>query len=297
MPIVTVTYKGNKPELLYDIYAVKEKLESKSIYIGVYEETDDKFNIIKIFSSKEVITNKEINIIYTNITEVIYKAIMLEFYNKNMDDVISNNYFFLTEDEANDIKVKLFSIIIDYSNISDENQVYCINRINEIKENILQVLVESKKINISGYLRFRLGKITNKVKLIIDKLIERTMIEKEYDEFIKLLKYFIEMQDSKIDILHILIDKEGTYNVVDDDENDLLEEFKGRSHLDFKDHGVCIEDIIISGLVINSPKKIMLHGENNCTNSEFINTIKSVFDDRVESCKGCERCSNILNKN
>ena len=34
------------------------------------------------------------------------------------------------------------------------------------------------------------------------------MVEKEYNEFIKLLKYFVEIQESKVDEVNILIEEE-----------------------------------------------------------------------------------------
>lgn len=35
------------------------------------------------------------------------------------------------------------------------------------------------------------------------------MVDKEYNEFIKLLKYFVEIEESKLDKLNILIDPTG----------------------------------------------------------------------------------------
>ncbi len=37
------------------------------------------------------------------------------------------------------------------------------------------------------------------------------MVEKEYNEFIKLLKYFVDVQENKIDEVNIIIDKLGNY--------------------------------------------------------------------------------------
>ncbi len=44
-----------------------------------------------------------------------------------------------------------------------------------------------------------------------------------------------------------------------------------------------MEDIIISGLITNAPKKIKIYNEEYCINKEFIQTIKSVFGERVEA--------------
>ena len=51
-----------------------------------------------------------------------------------------------------------------------------------------------------------------------------------------------------------------------------------------------IEDIIISGLITNAPKQIIIHHKENCINTEFIETIVNVFGDRVFYCAGCANC-------
>ena len=51
------------------------------------------------------------------------------------------------------------------------------------------------------------------------------------------------------------------------------------------------KDIIISGLITNAPKQIIIHHKENCINSEFIETIVNVFEDRVFYCAGCSSCT------
>ena len=42
-----------------------------------------------------------------------------------------------------------------------------------------------------------------------------------------------------------------------------------------------MEDIIISGLITNAPKQVIIHHKENCLNTEFIDTIVNVFGDSV----------------
>ena len=50
-------------------------------------------------------------------------------------------------------------------------------------------------------------KLTREIEQIIDKVIEMYTVEKEYGEFVKLLKYFVDMQESKIDEINIIFNK------------------------------------------------------------------------------------------
>ena len=125
---------------------------------------------------------------------------------------------------------------------------------------------------------------------IIDKVIESYMVEKEYKEFIKLLKYFVEIQDSKIEEVNIVISEAGDYSIIDSDKNDIFNEFM-KELIECKlDNDVKMEDIIISGLITNSPKRIIIHGKNYCLNKEFMDTIEKVFENKVIFCKGCILC-------
>ena len=115
------------------------------------------------------------------------------------------------------------------------------------------------------------------------------MVEKEYREFIKLLKYFVDIQESKLERVDIIINKDGGYSVVDENNIDLFDEFM-KELTDCK-LGVDanIEDVIISGLITNAPKKINIFKKKYCTNKEFIDTIVNVFEKRVEFINECDK--------
>ena len=106
-----------------------------------------------------------------------------------------------------------------------------------------------------------------------------------------MLKYFVEIQESKIEKVNIIIDGEGNYSIVDIDKKDIFSEFM-KEIIECKvDNEVKMEDIIISGLITNAPKSVVIHGKENCINKEFINTIENVFGNKVSFCKDCNLCA------
>ena len=116
------------------------------------------------------------------------------------------------------------------------------------------------------------------------------MVEKEYKEFVKLLKYFVDIQESKIEKINIYIHEGGGYVLKDGNGNDVFGEFMKELAECRIDTEAKIEDIIISGLITNAPKQIIIHHKENCINLEFIETIINVFGDRVFYCTGCANC-------
>ena len=69
------------------------------------------------------------------------------------------------------------------------------NKMNSIIEKIKIVLEENSEINIDGFIRFRMKELREDVDSIVNNIIESYMVEKEYQEFVKLLKYFVDIQD------------------------------------------------------------------------------------------------------
>ena len=110
------------------------------------------------------------------------------------------------------------------------------------------------------------------------------MVEKEYKEFIKLLKYFVDIQESKINLVNLYVQPHGGYTLKDEDGKDVLNIFL--SELSECKIGVDanLEDVIISGLITSVPKKIKIYGKEICSNKEFLDTIIKVFGERVTIC-------------
>ncbi len=177
--------------------------------------------------------------------------------------------------------------------ISNPNMVYYTNRKNAIIDKIAMCIEETNEINISGFLTFRTKELKEDLECIADKVVEEYMVEKEYNEFIKLLKYFVEVQESKVDEVNILIERDGSYYLRDKEGNDLvgnmimeLPEVK----FDCKENQ---EELIISTLITSAPKKVVIHCAEYCKNKELIQTISKVFVDRVYYCDKCTECKNI----
>lgn len=68
-------------------------------------------------------------------------------------------------------------------------------------------------------------KLREDIEKIIDKVVEKYMVDKEYEEFVKLLKYFVDIQECKIEEIKIYIDERNNYIVKDGFGKDLYKDF------------------------------------------------------------------------
>lgn len=284
MLLMKLAYEGE--EFFADnIQEVRRLLREKGIIVGMSESIEESTHFVKIFCNDVDYTDKLKNNIYLYISNFIYKIIMKNFRKKEMLEYLTENYFFLNHEEMMELDNEISKIIFQNSVIEDETSVYCLNRINNIIENIKNFIEENRYININGFIRFRMKPMKVTIEEIIDKIVEKYIVDKEYNEFIKLLRYFVDIQECKIEEIDVNILNNGLYEIKNGLGEDIFKEFLNEISDNIDDKQINIEDIIISGLITNAPKKIKIFNELKCNNKEFLKTIKNVFRERVEVYK------------
>lgn len=288
MLLLTVVYEGER-DLINDLNEIKNCFRNKNMILGISESIAGTTHFIKVFCSEEEYSDRASSMFNLYMANILYKLAIYEFYDKEMLNFLNDTYFFLKPDELRDVEILSMRVLKGEEMIVDDSGVYCMNRKNNIIDKIIACIEENKEINITGFITFRMKELREDIESIIDKVVEKYMVEKEYSEFIKLLKYFVEIQESKIDIVNIIIDSKGKYKIKDKDGNEFLNEFLNELSSE-KISENNIEDLIISGLITNSPKKINIHGAKYCGNKEVLDTISNVFTDRVNFCTECELC-------
>ena len=96
--------------------------------------------------------------------------------------------------------------------------------------------------------------------MAIEKAISQLEVEKEYLEFLNMLQYFVDIQEPKADLVNVII-KDGDYFLLDKDnnpiENGLLTSMEG----DFLYEDISKADLLVSSLIVLSPKKLIIHIE------------------------------------
>lgn len=294
MLLFTIIYDGNREDVITGINRVTNYFREKNVHVGIAENIEKNTHFVKLYCDDEVYTDKIFDMFRLYMANIIFQIVLKNFSKKEMNILLSNTYFFLRYEEIDEISKRITDILDDKSSLIDENSIYCLNRKNEIIKRIEGLIEENREFNLDGFLRFRFKDFKEELIDIVDKVVEDYMAEKEYDEFIKLLKYFVEIQDSKIDVVNLYIDKNGEYSIKDNLDQDLKTLlFKDLSDLKYS-REANFEDILISGLITCVPEKIIIHCPHNSKNQEFISTLKNVFGDRLTLCDSCPLCLNII---
>jgi putative sporulation protein YtxC len=167
--------------------------------------------------------------------------------------------------------------------------LYPSSRKTKIREQLSQFVKRQRHINIEGFLRFRLQDYYAELKDAVIRAVDEFLVEKEYSEFIRLLRYFVEIQDPKIPLIHVRVTRDGTCDLYDQGEKSLHHEYLDSFEPEDGSE-VSYEDLLISALITLAPEVIVLHVPETGAKAKIAETITSIFEDRVTSCVQCELC-------
>lgn len=163
----------------------------------------------------------------------------------------------------------------------------------EISCKIKNFFDEKDEIILDGFFKFRMKEYMDYIDVLIYESAGEKASEKELNEFIKLLKYFVSIGDSVCENVHVY-KNECDYIICDDNGNSPLD-MTGIMY-EFSDMDSLPEDELLSSLVSIAPRHIVMHGENICPNDENMSVICKVFENKIEFCGGkCEKCREIKN--
>jgi putative sporulation protein YtxC len=224
------------------------------------------------------------NKFYNFLTELIGEVV-IEFYEeKILKQLINYNYFYFDEYEKNKILENCMQLI--------EPEMYNTKLLDN--KNIKEYVKENKAMILDGFVYFRLKAYLEYLDEVVDSGVNQFVIEKEYREFISLLRVYVESKVPEYNLLHliyingesILLDEKR--NIVSVSEN--IYNAKYLSDISFSSN-----DFALNTLLCLLPRRIEIHLIDD--EDEFINTLKLIFEGRVTICKDCDICKTykILN--
>lgn len=240
---------------------------------------DKKFKIYKnvIIHYKGTNESEFLNLI----SSLISDCILLFFEPLLIKRCINLNYFYFDDFEKKLIEKNSYNYIqID----EDDTLKY---RKDEIWVNVLNYLLENKSMILDGFVNFRLENYLDTINDIVDYSVNKYIVEKEYTEFINLLKIYIDSKQSEADLVH-LVYTNGESILLDSGRNiislsDNIFNAKYLSDISFSSN-----DYALNALLTLLPKRIELHVIGY--EDEFINTLKLIFGNRIFICEDCNIC-------
>lgn len=159
-----------------------------------------------------------------------------------------------------------------------------------VRERILRYLEESDRLHIDGLLTFRMNDYLDELEGALDRAVEDLLMEREQREFVALLRYFVDLQEPRVDIVHVVMRAGGGFRLIDDEGRSLSNDDLAVLDVGPPEVGFDDGDLIISALVAIAPRQVLIHDPHGACETEVTDTLRSVFPRRVYVCEGCSLC-------
>ena len=271
----SVCIKTNNSNLLNYLLNELDYIEVEPIYISSNKFKNYK-NIIVHYRG-----NNDKKFIH-EISCILSCLVIDELEENFLKNLILKNYFYFNSDERTHILDMCFDIFTDDFNTYFDKKYNCL--INDFEN----YLTTNKSIVLTGFINFRIKDYMIILENIVDEAVNTFIIEKEYLEFVSLLKMYINSQNSNCEIVHLIYNNENSI-LLDENKNiinisDDIFKAKYLSDITFSSN-----DYALNSLLTLIPKKIYIHLIDNVID-EFIQTIGLIFENRTEICTDCNIC-------
>ena len=262
------------------------------------------FNMLNTFYSKNKFKNynniiihytgKDKELFYTKLATILSYLVIDCFETNIIKTILHSNYFYFEDYEF----TKILNLCEE--NLCESVEFSLPNRQLLLFDIFYQYISNNHSIVLAGFINFRLNKYRKLLEDLIDLSVNEFIIEREYLEFVSLLRIYINSQPSTNIPVHIIslgndiLLLDNNMQKISVDKN--LLKAKYLSDVSFSNN-----DYVLNTLLTLLPQKIYLHLVSPSNNSDFINTLKLIFENRIEICYDCNICNiykniNIKNK-
>ena len=261
----TFCIKSNNTTVNNYIIDKIKKLKNINVYLSMrkfslYTNIIIHYNI----NDKEKIINKLSNIL-TNV--------ILIFYNKYLIyNLLNTNYFYFSDFD----KLKIYNYCIENSKEKNFN----IKRRKIIKKVFSSYFDNNKKIILTGFINFALKDYLKELDNVVDQSVNNYIIEKEYIEFIDLLKCYINSKKSTSDTIYLLYNNGNS--ILLDENNEIIPTTNNIKSKYLSDINFSENDYCLNALLNLLPKNLVIyHNSDSALKDEFLTTLELIFEDRI----------------
>ena len=125
-----------------------------------------------------------------------------------------------------------------------------------------------------------------KMEIIVEECIDSYLSEQDYLEFLELLKCYIAIEEYRFGHLYVIAQPDGKYQYYDHDLNNITTKCLERFLIECEDYNADPDDCLITILILLLPERITIYGAEEISNKKFLNTLKNIFESRLEIQKG-----------
>ena len=199
--------------------------------------------------------------------------------------IINRNYYYFGEQE----RAAIYDNALKLLNSEGHNDFSYSVRLNRILAKLQEYFDLHHELVLNGFIAFRLKDYRDRLSEIVDKAVDEYMMDMEYKEFVRVLRYFVDVQETQVDEAHIVLGDGDTFKIRDSRGRNIHNQYL--ETLMIRSDEINYEDLLISALITIAPRTITLHFASVPGKAPaVVETIKNVFAGRVAVCCGCKLC-------
>ncbi len=252
------------------------------------------FNMLNTFySRKEFKHYKNIIIHYTGIDKELFYTklatilsyLVIDYFEpKIIKNILNTNYFYFENTEFNKI------LELCEENLCEDDEFSFQNRQLALFDIFYEYISSNNTIILTGFINFRLADYRKILEELVDFSVNEFIIEREYLEFISLLRLYVNSQPSSNIKVHAISFNDEII-LLDENMNQIPIDKKNLNAKYLSDVSFSNNDYILNTLLNLLPQKIHLHLVQPSCNLDFINTLQLVFEKRIKICHNCNICN------
>jgi len=228
-------------------------------------------------------TGIDTELFYTKLASILSYLVIDNFEPEIIKNIFDSNYFYFNKLESE----KILNLCDE--NIYDDKALFQ-NRELFLFDAFYDYITEHHSIVLTGFINFRLYNYRNLLEELVDLSVNEFIIEREYLEFISLIKLYVSSQECCCNSVHVVFLENETFML--DEEMNIIDINKNAFKAKYlSDVSFSHNDYVLNSLLNLLPSKIYLHVTSNSDNSDFINTLKLIFEERISICTDCNICN------
>lgn len=261
------------------------KWEKQGVRVNVSESSQSKTLTLHCQPSGQDYNSSSRNLqrIKSSIANGLSDIIIDEYEKFLVTKLIDVNYAYLSERDRALLKAKALKLLSNGR--SNGYSVRRSQRKSRVWAKLSEYLEMEDQIMVEGFITFRLKDYLEDLFDFVDQMVKEHLINREYREFLRLLRHFMSRQPRPLPVINIHRDSEGRYRLLNGKMKPLSGDRGGLLSNNGDMFGPDGDDLVVSAVVTLAPHRIVWHG--TVDNSSCFDLLSDLFSDNLRVCDGC----------
>ena len=237
-----------------------------------------------------------IHIFKHQMSEVLAEHIVKDWQSKLLWKEINKSCRSVTSEDRKIIFSKASSFLKKCNENESLNLLINFGRKNRMAHKLFDHINTHDNLVIEGFVNFCIKEYNREIRFAVELAREELRNEKEYNDFVNLLRYFVDTQIPKVFEVNLMMGSTGVFYIWDGEGVEIEENYLNYYLDDMLLNDINLDDVLISILITIAPRHIVLHNSKSMPASESVEMIKRVFKEKISICEGCDRCKVLSEK-